>query len=212
MGSSIKSLKRLHIFCLYAIDLTWGSLACNYKATTAAENICSESRQDIERPGQRLWEISNENHAEASVWQYDMIRTIKESESGQGMQHPVGMTPMWPALRDAHAPLFESPADWSSPASDAANPAYKDSPPAATGRKVLLSDTDHLWGIGGSPRWVWKSMLRGLNSLFMDPYMTAIRHNLPAWPSSDDVAVASISSPALEWEEIRKAMGYARAG
>lgn len=37
-------------------------------------------------------------------------------------------------------------------------------------RKVILVDTDHLWGVGGSPAWVWKSFLRGHNPIFMDPY------------------------------------------
>lgn len=44
----------------------------------------------------------------------------------------------------------------------------------ANGHKVILSDTDHLWGIAGSREWVWKSFLRGLNPLFMDPYQREI--------------------------------------
>ena len=47
---------------------------------------------------------------------------------------------------------------------------YRHNPPTADGRKVILTDTDHLWGIGGDVPWVWKSFLRGLNPLFMDPY------------------------------------------
>ena len=47
---------------------------------------------------------------------------------------------------------------------------YQIDPPAADGRKVILTDTDHLWGIGGDVAWVWKSFLRGLNPIFMDPY------------------------------------------
>ena len=38
---------------------------------------------------------------------------------------------------------------------------------------MILSDTDHLWGIGGNQAWVWKSFCRGLNPLFMDPYRNA---------------------------------------
>ena len=63
--------------------------------------------------------------------------------------------------------LFESPADWISPHHAGG---YRDNPPAADGRKVILTDTDHLWGIGGNQAWVWKSFTRGLNPLFMDPY------------------------------------------
>jgi hypothetical protein len=47
---------------------------------------------------------------------------------------------------------------------------YRDNPPVADGRKVVINDTDHLWGIGGNKDWVWKSFLRGHNPIFMDPY------------------------------------------
>ena len=72
-----------------------------------------------------------------------------------------------PIQRRQQQTLFDSPADWISP-----NPegGYRDDPPAADGRKVIVSDTDHLWGIGGNAAWVWKSFLRGLNPIFMDPY------------------------------------------
>lgn len=36
--------------------------------------------------------------------------------------------------------------------------------------KVIIVDTDHLWGIGGDCQWVWKSFTRGLNPIFMDCY------------------------------------------
>ena len=42
-------------------------------------------------------------------------------------------------------------------------------PPQADGSKVIISDTDHLWGVGGDSNWVWKSFQRGLNPIFMDP-------------------------------------------
>ncbi len=35
---------------------------------------------------------------------------------------------------------------------------------------VSLLDTDHIWGVGGSHGWVWRSFLRGHNPIFMDPY------------------------------------------
>jgi len=85
---------------------------------------------------------------------------------------------------------------------------YRDDPPAASGSKVVLTDTDHLWGIGGSPRWVWKSFMRGLHPLFMDPYVTKIRRNLPSWPA---VANGGAESPAPEWEGVRRALGHARS-
>jgi hypothetical protein len=59
---------------------------------------------------------------------------------------------------------------------------------------VILPDTDHNWGIGGSQAWVWKSFLRGLNPIFMDPY--------------DGAVLANRFDP--RWEPIRGSMGYTR--
>jgi len=86
--------------------------------------------------------------------------------------------------------LFDSPADWISP-----NPegGYRDNPPANDGSKVILTDTDHLWGIGGNQAWVWKSFTRGLNPIFMDPY--------------DGVVLGKKLTPT--YEPIRRSMGYA---
>jgi hypothetical protein len=59
---------------------------------------------------------------------------------------------------------------------------------------VIVTDTDHLWGIGGNSTWVWKSFLRGLNPIFMDPY---------------DGSVLSKGFDEATAESIRKSMGYA---
>ena len=135
-----------------------------------------------------LYEISNENHPESTQWQYAMIRYIHEYEKGKPTQHPVGMTFQYKG--GANQTLFDSPADWISP-----NPegGYRDNPPANTGEKVILTDTDHLWGIGGNQAWVWKSLTRGLNPIFMDPY--------------DGVVLGNRFDP--NFEPIRRSMGYA---
>ncbi|HAK94606.1 MAG TPA: hypothetical protein DCM87_06295 [Planctomycetes bacterium] len=112
-----------------------------------------------------LYEISNENHPDSTAWQYRMIRLIKEHERTRPKQHPVGMTFQYKG--GANKTLFESPADWISPNPDGG---YRDDPPAADGSKIIVNDTDHLWGIGGNTAWVWKSFLRGHHVLFMDPY------------------------------------------
>lgn len=112
-----------------------------------------------------LFEISNENHPASTEWQYHMIDLIREAERAMPKQHPVGMTFQYQG--GSNQTLFDSPADWVSPNPDGG---YRDDPPAADGIKVILNDTDHLWGIGGNPQWVWKSFCRGLNPIFMDPY------------------------------------------
>ena len=42
---------------------------------------------------------------------------------------------------------------------------------------MIVSDTDHLFGVGGDRAWVWKSFTRGLNPIFMDPL------EVPHWES-----------------------------
>ncbi|HOA53973.1 MAG TPA: hypothetical protein PKI05_17095, partial [Thermogutta sp.] len=137
-----------------------------------------------------LYEISNENHPPSTDWQYEMIRFIKAYESEKGRQHPVGMTFQYRG--GSNKTLFDSPADWISP-----NPegGYRDDPPAADGSKVIINDTDHLWGIGGNRTWVWKSFMRGMNPIFMDPY---------------DGRILSRGSNLAWTEDVRKAMGDVR--
>jgi hypothetical protein len=137
-----------------------------------------------------LFEISNENHPESMDWQYHFLRFIKVEEEQLGRVHPVGMTFQYKG--GSNQTLFDSPADWISPNPDGG---YRDDPPAADGRKVILNDTDHLWGIGGTPDWAWKSFLRGHNVLFMDPY---------------DGITFGAGEPS-RWESLRRALGQTRA-
>ncbi len=134
-----------------------------------------------------LYEISNENHPASTQWQYHMIRYIKEYEKSKAKQHPVGMTFQYKG--GSNKVLFDSPADWVSPNNEGG---YRDNPPAADGRKVVLLDTDHLWGIGGNQAWVWKAFCRGHNPLFMDPY---------------DGLILGERFDA-RWEPIRRSLGY----
>ncbi|MFI5315528.1 MAG: DUF6298 domain-containing protein [Myxococcota bacterium] len=155
-----------------------------------------------------LFEISNESAAASIDWQYEMIHAIRELESGQRLHHPVGMTAPFPEDARGNAPLDASAAEWISPF---VAPARADDPAPASGDKVILSDTDHIFGVGGSPRWVFETLMRGANPLFMDPCVTEIRRNLPAWSASDSAASLPAPCPASEWEPVRLALGYARA-
>jgi CubicO group peptidase (beta-lactamase class C family) len=134
-----------------------------------------------------LYEISNENHPPSTEWQYHMIRFIKAYERTKPQQHPVGMTFQYKG--GSNQTLFDSPADWISPNPDGG---YRDDPPVSDGRKVVLSDTDHLWGLGGNQAWVWKSFTRAYNPLFMDPY--------------DGDVLGNRFDP--KWDPIRRSLGY----
>lgn len=113
-----------------------------------------------------LYEISNESDSDSQSWQYHMINYIKNYEGTKPKQHPVGMTATFP--NGSNDSLFDSPADWVSPTDQ--DGSYKDNIPSTEGKKVIISDTDHLWGIGGDRVWAWKSFTRGLNLLYMDPW------------------------------------------
>jgi hypothetical protein len=114
-----------------------------------------------------LYEIANESGAAFSrEWQYHLIRYIHDYEKTKPKQHPVGMTSY---INPKNEDLFNSPAEWVSPGWTVwGRDPYQVNPPAAEGQKVVLVDTDHLWGTGGDHQWVWKTFLRGHNPIYMD--------------------------------------------
>lgn len=116
-----------------------------------------------------LYEVSNETAIWSKDWQYHMVRFTKGYEATKPKQHPVGMTAFDSGREGSMAVLLNGPADWISPQNDGASGDYMNDPPAADGRKVILSDTDHIYGVGGDRVWVWKSFTRGLNPIYMDP-------------------------------------------
>ncbi len=142
-----------------------------------------------------LYEITNETAIYSKDWQYHMVRYIKQYEETKPRQHPVGMTAFDSGGAGSMAALWASPADWISPQDDGTAGDFKDNPPIADGRKVVITDTDHLWGVGGDYRWVWKSFLRGYHPIYMD--RLAILSGKP----DDNVAGAASA---------RRAMGHTR--
>ena len=140
-----------------------------------------------------LFEIGNEGDLTSVHWQYHFIRFIKQFEADKPKRHPVGMTAVFDIVGGTWATrnevLFSSPADWISPGLDP----YKDNPPAADGRKVIIADVDHIWPTAPHRAWIWKCFLRGIHPILMDWYS----YGDPKWTSSD------------EQEAMRKDMGYA---
>lgn len=140
-----------------------------------------------------LYEISNESNGASYDWQNHLIDFIHEVESHRPMQHPVGFTVPFPG--GDNSLLLASKAEWISPKPG------KDmnEPEVADGRKVILDDTDHLWGIGGDRFWAWKSFCRGRNPLFMDPYdsKSIWIDELMNWDPNDD-----------RWHSLRRALGH----
>lgn len=143
-----------------------------------------------------LYEISNESHNNSEAWQVHLIEYIKTYEAGKPKQHPVGMTSPWPG--GYNPDLYASPADWISP-NNGDGISYTD-PPAADGSKVVLADTDHLCGICGDRKWVWKTFTRGQNPIFMDGYDGA----------GFGVGGEGFNFNDPNWVNLRRNLGYTR--
>ncbi|MEA3224530.1 MAG: DUF6298 domain-containing protein [Planctomycetota bacterium] len=147
-----------------------------------------------------IYEISNESHGDSARWQSHMIDLIHEYERGKPKQHPVWMSFTWDGMAGSgkDADLFDSPAEAVSPRGESTGRGrgawtYAVDPPVADGSKVVITDTDHLWGVGGDAKWVWKSFCRGLNPIFMDPYKNSPLH--------------IEAEPEVRWQGVRRAMG-----
>jgi hypothetical protein len=139
-----------------------------------------------------LYEISNESNPGSVEWQYYMINLIRVYEGTKQKQHPILMS----AIEDGwhEKKILLGPADAISPAGGVSG----NDPPKADGGRVMISDTDHIFGVGGDHNWVWKSFTRGHNPIYMDPITD------PEWE-----AHRRVRNP--EWHLARLAMGHTRA-
>ena len=130
-----------------------------------------------------LYEVCNEASGDSTAWQYYIINYVKEYEAAKPKQHPVGMTYQY--RNGANALLYNSPADWISPNTGDASERFIENPWPARADKVIVNDTDHLWGhTGGDSVWVWKSFTRGLNVLLMEELLPS-----PTWQDSARTAM-----------------------
>jgi hypothetical protein len=135
-----------------------------------------------------LYEVINEGGEKE--WDWWVVQVIRDHQRTKPKQHLIGITGHG---AERLASMLSSPADWISPGRA---DGYAADPPAwaVEHKKPSLLDTDHIWGVGGTADWVWKSFLRGHNPLFMDPY---------------DGSVLGVPADR-SWEPIRAAMGQTR--
>ena len=122
---------------------------------------------------------------DSTAWQYWVIDHVRQYEEEMGYdRHPIGMTMQFPVPEQTKVndPLFDSRAEWISPGyddeifADGGHPMapgspqsqWLEDPPAADGRKVVISDTDHYAPGRGDALWAWKSFLRGHHPILMD--------------------------------------------
>jgi hypothetical protein len=142
---------------------------------------------------------------DSTEWQYWVIDFVKQYERRKGYgRHPVGMTFQYPVPDQSKAndPLWSSPADWISPGFDdgpvPGGSRWLGDPPAADGRKVVLSDTDHYSPFEADAVWAWKSFLRGHNPILYDLGIIDVAH-----PPDPSLGVP----PYESYEPARLAMG-----
>jgi hypothetical protein len=152
-----------------------------------------------------LYEICNEppNTPHALAWQDHLCQYIHGYEKLKPKQHMVGIT--GEGGYQVNEQLWTTSADWISP-SNGRGFEYRYNPPPATGEKVLLVDSDHLWGIGCETSWIWKSFTRGLNILFMDPW-EPIAGDLDWW---QDGEITCNQRYYYAWDDTRRNLGYTR--
>jgi hypothetical protein len=152
---------------------------------------------------------------DSTSWQYWVIDCVKSYEQSRGYEsHPIGMTMQFPVADQTRVndPLYASRAEWISPGYDdeifanGGHPAAPDSPPsrwmadppAADGRKVVITDTDHYAPGKGDALWAWKSFLRGHHPILMDFGIVDVVHPLDP----------SLGAPPYDaFEPARYAMG-----
>jgi hypothetical protein len=108
-----------------------------------------------------LYEIANEDDAPSKEWQYHLVGYAKGYQASKPNQHPLVQSTitgepdeaLWAGAAEAVSPWYDK---------------YRDDPPPADGRKVLLVDTDHVYYAPGTVSWTWKTFTRGQNPHMMD--------------------------------------------
>jgi len=132
-----------------------------------------------------LGQTGTHDWGDSTEWQYWVIETVKRYEEGRSYErHPMGMTMQFPVPDQikVNDPLFDSAAEWISPgyddemfaegghpmAPESPQSRWLEDPPAADGRKVVITDTDHYAPGMGDALWAWKSFMRGHHPILMD--------------------------------------------
>ena len=126
-----------------------------------------------------LYEISNEEWNNASsgypsiAWQTELMNHIRTYEAGKPKQHPVIISCIYNDAQNGgeNGLLTASTADAIAPYGAGT---LNSNPPVTSGGtndKVIIADTDHIWGIGGGSDWVWKCFTRGYNPIYMDGWV-----------------------------------------
>jgi hypothetical protein len=188
----------------------------NKKALARQEAYVRKVIETVNDLDNVLYEIINEGGS--TEWLYYMINYIRKYEKTMPKQHMIGLgsrvsPPMlnkelWDSPADYISPTWE-PAGWSLPGSTHVDD-YGNNPPVNNHNKVCIVDTDHLWGIGGNYVWAWKSFLRGLNPIFMDPWYSSGGYIDPEEVSYAFVTggISKDERDYPDYQPLRESMGF----
>jgi hypothetical protein len=126
-----------------------------------------------------IWEIMNEaKFPESRDWQFHMINYLRGYEKAKKKQHLILMSGGW---GEAGGMLEKSPADIISP--DSSYREYFGGGPPENPGKIVISDTDHLWGFPKTQdvdvyrKWIWRTFTRGNHTVFLDYYDSYVEDN-----------------------------------
>jgi Secretion system C-terminal sorting domain/Putative collagen-binding domain of a collagenase len=156
-----------------------------------------------------LFEVANEasmpNETATDPWIRMMVDTIHAYELRKPKQHPVGYSGDW-TISNSKLTSSLNHSDFIGFAQGNNGTAYEINPPAADGNKVVILDTDHLWGIpdgttnGGNRTWIWKCLTRGHNVSSMDPWNSISYGNMEG---------IHFDTSQAWWRSFRLNLGYA---
>lgn len=110
-----------------------------------------------------FFEIMNEAPSGNMDWQQQMLDYVRTLDT----VHPVGITTDIACGMPVNN--YQNTADWISPCGTN----LKTDMPAQNSNKVVLLDTDHIWGEGGDDDWVLRALTRGYNPIYMDNLLNA---------------------------------------
>jgi len=115
-----------------------------------------------------IWEVSNEDRFTNpnKIFQEWVANEIRTYEAGKAKQHPVGITATYNDTAEVNTWLRTTSADWIAVTK---GEGYDTIPVVNTSGKVVLTDTDHIWGnlTTITYDWVWKTALRGNHPLLL---------------------------------------------
>jgi hypothetical protein len=139
----------------------------NPDVTGLQEDYVREVVQTVNGFDNVLYEVCNEAGPQSHEWQEHFVEFVRRCEAGMAKQHPVGVTG---GMGPGDTWLYGSAADWISPEihpDEVADQTWGTAP-YDRGDKVIILDTDHIWGVGGDEVWAWQSFCRGYNVIYMD--------------------------------------------